>query len=130
MHVAATRYLPELTMRDGIGAFPYSEPYVVGRAHSTSRFVSGRDIGDELRYILDRRQGKVFPGNLLRRPSILLNPWALRDTDTDIVDAARGEDDGIRRGAGTICALSPGPAIENGRWRGERFRACGGRAGR
>ncbi len=65
---------------------------MIGRAHSTSRYLSGRDIGDELRYILDRRQGRIFPGNMLRRPSILLNPWAIRDTDTDIVDAKAGED--------------------------------------
>lgn len=92
VHVAATRYLPEFTMRHDIGSFPHADPFVIARAHSTSRYLSGRDIGDELRYILDRRQGKVFPGNMLSRPSILLNPWALRDTDTDIVDAKAGED--------------------------------------
>ncbi|MFT4548851.1 MAG: hypothetical protein ACI9MB_002804, partial [Verrucomicrobiales bacterium] len=91
VHVAATRYLSEFSFRDDIGTFPYSNPYVIARAHSTSRFISGRDIGDELRYILDRRQGKTFPGNMLRRPSILLNPWAIRDTDTEIVDAQAGE---------------------------------------
>ena len=92
VHVAATRYLEDFTMPVGLGEFPYLEPLVVTRGHTTSRYLSGRDIGDELRYILDRRQGKVFPGNLLRRPSILLNPWAIRDTDTDIVDAKKGEE--------------------------------------
>ena len=116
VHVAATRYLPEFSMREDIGGFPYANPFVIGRAHSSSRYLSGRDIGDELRYILDRRQGKVFPGNMLRRPSILLNPWAIRDTDTDIVDAQDGEDyrpsaedQAASRGRGAMPALRRQP---------------------
>jgi len=92
IHVAATRYLPEYPMAENLGDFPYLEPLVVSRGHSTSRYLSGRDIGDELRYILDRRHGKIYPGNMLTRPAILLNPWALRDTDTGIIDAAAGEE--------------------------------------
>ncbi|MCB9880235.1 MAG: hypothetical protein H6832_00150 [Planctomycetes bacterium] len=47
-----------------------------------STYHSERPIGDEYRYILDRRYSKKYPGNMLRRPGILLNPWALEETET------------------------------------------------
>jgi len=48
-----------------------------------SSYVSGRDLGDRLRYILDRRQEGARTGNMLQRPSLLLNPWSVSETDTD-----------------------------------------------
>ncbi|MGB0775101.1 MAG: hypothetical protein ACPGUY_04600, partial [Akkermansiaceae bacterium] len=36
--------------------------------------VNGRTLSDEYRYILERRQAKHFPGNMLERPSLLLHP--------------------------------------------------------
>ena len=44
--------------------------------------VSAEVFGDEQRYILERRYAKKFPGNMLERPSLLLNPWAIRSTET------------------------------------------------
>ncbi|MEM7392519.1 MAG: hypothetical protein AAF492_09225, partial [Verrucomicrobiota bacterium] len=41
----------------------------------------GRKIGDEYRYILDRKYAKKYPGNMLKRPGLLLNPWAIRKTE-------------------------------------------------
>ena len=46
-----------------------------------SLFAAGRDIGDEYRYILERRYSKIFPGNMLARPGLILNPWEVRSTD-------------------------------------------------
>ena len=45
-----------------------------------SHYIEGRSIGDEYRYILDRKYAKKYPGNMLARPSLLLNPWPLRKT--------------------------------------------------
>ncbi|MFT7463188.1 MAG: hypothetical protein ACI9EF_001532, partial [Pseudohongiellaceae bacterium] len=42
-----------------------------------SAFVAGRQLSDEVRYIHERRFATTFPGNMLRRPSLLLNPWAM-----------------------------------------------------
>ena len=50
-------------------------------------YLSGRDIGDEYRYILDRRSAKRYPNLLLDKPSLLLNPWARRTTTTDVAHA-------------------------------------------
>ncbi|MCA9718917.1 MAG: hypothetical protein KC468_29890, partial [Myxococcales bacterium] len=56
-----------------------------------SEFQAGRDIGDEYRYILERRSAqRRYPGNLLARPQLLLDPWAVRGTDTQVAAAASG----------------------------------------
>ena len=51
-------------------------------AEGKSAYVSGRDLGDKLRYILDRRHEPGRIGNMLERPSLLLNPWTTSETDT------------------------------------------------
>ena len=53
-------------------------------------YVSGRELGDEYRYVLERRGAKRFPGLLVDRPSLLLNPWARRTTTTDVASARPG----------------------------------------
>ena len=69
LHVFGTRYLPAFKafadlgkVRDaGLeGAFPLS---------AESIYLAGRNIGDEYRYVLDRRNQKKFPGNMLARPA-------------------------------------------------------------
>ena len=55
-----------------------------------SHYLSGRSISDEYRYILTRRSGKVYAGNMLERPGLLLNPWVLRTTKTIISDGLGG----------------------------------------
>ena len=79
VHVIASRFMPS------------HDAFTLGQTHQPrlgvetwqpikSLFVSGRDIGDEYRYILDRQVAKKFPGNSLERPGLLLNPWDTRDT--------------------------------------------------
>ena len=50
---------------------------------SPNLFAAGRAIGDEYRYILERRYAKLFPGNMLPRPGLILNPWEVRSTDLE-----------------------------------------------
>ncbi|HVY62735.1 MAG TPA: hypothetical protein VHF22_13840, partial [Planctomycetota bacterium] len=89
VHVVATRFRPAYSMYDRLGG-PAPEPEAVRVGKDESFYVSGRDIGDEYRYILERRYAKKFPGNMLARPSLLLNPWALRDTDAGIENVGEG----------------------------------------
>ncbi len=56
-----------------------------------SLYVSGRKLGDEYRYIIDRKYAAKHPGNMLERPSLLLSPWAVRTTETGTQQAATGE---------------------------------------
>ena len=58
------------------------------------QYVAGRDIGEEYQYIIDRQYAEKFPGNMLERPSLLLNPWALRSTESSTQQAAKGDEFG------------------------------------
>ena len=82
VHVIATRFLPGF---DPFSSLSGSQRpgLITGRArYLPSLYISGRNLGDELRYILERRYAQKFPGNMLTRPELLLNPWAVRDTET------------------------------------------------
>lgn len=88
VHAIATAFAPKLVQpvptRFGRGA---------GRRADRARaalYVSGRDIGDEYRYVLERRGARRHPGLLLERPTLLLNPWARRTTTTDVALARAG----------------------------------------
>jgi len=61
-----------------------------------SAYQSGRTIGEEYEYILRRKYQTKFPGNMLTRPSLLLNPWAVRETSNQAQDAKAGNDFGRR----------------------------------
>ena len=56
-----------------------------------SDYISGRDLGDKLRYVLDRRQAPPRIGNMLDKPSMLLSPWSTTETDTREITFADGE---------------------------------------
>ncbi len=88
VHVLATRYLPayDAFARLGFSGAPglRQQPWQVAQTF----YESGRDIGDEYRYILDRKVATKFPGNLLERPGLLLNPWALRSTEAELEQLA------------------------------------------
>jgi hypothetical protein len=60
-------------------------------AQAPARYVSGRALGDELRYVLERRYATAFPGVMAQRPSLLLNPWETRRTETEKQQAQQGE---------------------------------------
>lgn len=55
---------------------------VIARAETD--YHSGRSISDEYRYVLERRFAKAYPGNMLERPGLLLNPWATDETNSVI----------------------------------------------
>ncbi|MBI1851102.1 MAG: hypothetical protein HYR85_12230, partial [Planctomycetes bacterium] len=80
VHVFATRYLEPYDPFDRLRtAVPSARPDV-SVAHPESTYAAGREIGDEYRYILERRYAKKYPGNLLHRPGLILNPWDLAES--------------------------------------------------
>ena len=91
VHVFATRYLPEYSAFALLGAIPLPEGEVIQRVKTDSAYLAGRNIGDEYRYILDRKYAPKLPGNMLTRPGLLLNPWAVSKTETGEQAVAAGE---------------------------------------
>ena len=97
VHVQASRYVLEQSFYRQLAPRPVGlDTYAVALPESV--YLSGRDIGDEYRYILDRRYARKFPGNMLQRPGLLLNPFS--------VDAARNENAG--RGGGARYGICSG----------------------
>jgi hypothetical protein len=82
VHVFATRFMPAYPLYGSLGRVHVPESESITRAVQECVYLSGRDIGDEYRYILERKYARKFPGNMLKRPSLLLNPWAVRKTET------------------------------------------------
>ena len=92
VHVFATRYCPAYAPYGNLAKVGDAEPAWRELEKLDSLYAAGRNLGDEYRYIIDRKYAKKFPGNMLDRPSLLLNPWAVRGTETAKQEAAAGED--------------------------------------
>eukprot|EP00456_Euglypha_rotunda_P016433 TRINITY_DN1542_c1_g1_i2.p1 TRINITY_DN1542_c1_g1~~TRINITY_DN1542_c1_g1_i2.p1 ORF type:complete len:2121 (+),score=552.63 TRINITY_DN1542_c1_g1_i2:3010-9372(+) len=91
VHVFATRYVPGYGLYEHLSRVRGPEPYMFSQTPRESVYLTGRNIGDEYRYIIDRKYANKFPGNMLDRPSLLLNPWAVRETQTGEQIAAGGD---------------------------------------
>jgi hypothetical protein len=109
VHVFATRYQPAYSAFANLGKVRDAELTGVVPARAESVYLTGRNIGDEYRYVLDRRTQRKRPGNMLERPSLLLNPWAVRTTETGEQLAQGG--DHFREGGGFAPPVNiPAPA--------------------
>ncbi len=90
VHVIGTRYYPSRSMGQALSRISGRGLGNVAPSPIVSDYISGRDIGDEYRYILERKSHPKYPGNMLDRPGLLLNPWAVQKTDTTIDNASAG----------------------------------------
>ncbi len=105
VHVVATLFRPSSALPRTLDRAPRPRlTRVVPAVHS--HYVSGREIGEEVRYIQERRSAARRPGVLLEKPSLLLNPWARRTTSTARQTAA----DGGNYGASPPRMAAPAPA--------------------
>ena len=91
VHVLSTHFQPAFSGYSQFAALRGLLPLHASVRPRRSLYSGERTIGDEYDYILRRQAATKFPGNMLERPSLLLNPWALRSTDTSNQDAKGGE---------------------------------------
>ncbi|MFM8930997.1 MAG: hypothetical protein ACKOS8_03840, partial [Gemmataceae bacterium] len=89
-HVLATRYVPDRGAYEALSGIRPAPLDAVNLSEQQSAYVTGRDIGDEYRYVLDRRTQAKFAGVMMERPSLLVNPWSIRSTETGVQEAAEG----------------------------------------
>jgi hypothetical protein len=106
VHVAASRFDPGNGLFGGLGGFTRFGAASGTPARHPNLYSAGREIGDEYRYILERRYAKLFPGNMLTRPGLLLNPWEIRSTDLDELAQLAGEGAAMTRG-GAAGGMAP-----------------------
>ncbi|HNR99322.1 MAG TPA: hypothetical protein PKX48_12155 [Planctomycetota bacterium] len=96
VHIFGTRYAPEYPLYADMNATAPPAPFAITHLRPETLYVTERDIGDEYRYILERKYARKYPGVMLARPSLLLSPWAVRSTETG-VQVARGGGEFARR---------------------------------
>ncbi|MED6334886.1 MAG: hypothetical protein VYE81_05750 [Planctomycetota bacterium] len=111
VHVLANRYASPY---DGVGGLRFQSnrgPQRHRVARAVTDYQSGRTISDEYRYVLERRYAEVFPGNMLDRPGVLLNPWAV-NVQADVIGIGGGGGGrfGGRKGERRRKGASGGPA--------------------
>ncbi|MEQ1570965.1 MAG: hypothetical protein ABMA64_35375, partial [Myxococcota bacterium] len=82
VHVVWLPLWPAHGFSPDLGVEPPPDPPSVRIDPPDARYVGGRDIGDEARYVLDRRTAPRRAGTMLERPSLLLNPYAVGATTT------------------------------------------------
>jgi hypothetical protein len=89
----------------GSAALPFAPalPDNLTTGFHTCGYLTDRRLGDEMRYILDRRAAITYPGSLLPRPGLLLNRWT-PDTIVETLPPLDDGGDGASRGNGTFGA--------------------------
>ncbi len=110
VHVFAARYVPTFDPHQQLALGRSTGLEVESVLPPDCSYEAGRRISDEYRYILERRLAKVFPGNMLGRPGLILNPWAVDESTADTLakSGAEGGQFGGARGG----RRSRGPADE------------------
>jgi len=109
VHFAASRFEPGSGIYGGLGGFKRFGAASGIPARNPNLYSAGREIGDEYRYILERRHAKIFPGNMLTRPGLLLNPWEIRSTDLDDLSQQEGQSASMTRGGAAGAMNNPVP---------------------
>ncbi len=116
--VRAARYA------DNGNAFPYGLGFTAPTQRRVDpppvQLVSGRNIGDEFRYVLERRFREIFAGSLLERPGLILNPWELRETSADREQLRANQ--AYRRGRAAMPEAAAAKAVMSARQRAEMRR--------
>lgn len=91
VHVLATRFKPEQTLFQRLSVGDVTRVPVRSMTPSSARYANSREVGDEYRYVVERRFANTYPGNMLDRPSLLLNPWAVKETEAEQAPASASE---------------------------------------
>jgi hypothetical protein len=74
-----SRFLHAWDSGEALQPFAPPQPKVLFPGFTGFAFQEDSRIGDEMRYILDRRAAKTFPGSMLPRPGLLVNRWSQDD---------------------------------------------------
>ncbi|MFT7618480.1 MAG: hypothetical protein ACI97A_002123 [Planctomycetota bacterium] len=109
VHVLATHYLPANRPDSSLAVGGNRSVQQRTLEQAENSYNSGLVISDEYRYILDRRFAQKFPGNMLKRPEILLNPWSV-DSANEVIGLGGGAGGrfGGRRGGSSAGGAAPG----------------------
>lgn len=94
VHVYASHFVPAFDAFSTFSEIRENDLVASSKPSQRSYFMAGRTLGDELKYVLERAYATKYPGSMLDRPTLLLNSWPIRTTETTTQSAQRGEDFG------------------------------------
>ncbi len=98
IHILGTRFFNEdLSNLYNLNPYPSNGGAAVHDA--MAKYSSGRRLSDELRYIMERKLADKYPGNMLKRPSLLIKPLEFGKTTTkekSFKGGGKWEDDALQ----------------------------------
>ncbi|KAK5583421.1 hypothetical protein RB653_005014 [Dictyostelium firmibasis] len=81
VHVFSSYFEPTNSLDASLSLTNGSLSYQEYSVKPKSLYFNGRSLGDEVNYILNRKTTKkLLPGNSLKKPSILVQPWSIGKT--------------------------------------------------
>lgn len=89
VHVVAHRFADRRSLGASLRG-PIAGPRRDTHALPEATYLTGRELSDEMRYVLDRQRSRRFPGNPLARPSLLMHRWSIRETLTGRTEGKAG----------------------------------------
>ena len=109
-----SRFLHSWDSGEALQPFAPPMPNVLLPGFTGFSFQEASRLGDEMRYILERRAAKTFPGSMLPRPGLLANRWSEDDiVQTRQNPASGGGGFGSGSGAGSRGLRAPAPIPES-----------------
>eukprot|EP00005_Dracoamoeba_jomungandri_P005861 CAMPEP_0174259848 /NCGR_PEP_ID=MMETSP0439-20130205/8626_1 /TAXON_ID=0 /ORGANISM="Stereomyxa ramosa, Strain Chinc5" /LENGTH=2151 /DNA_ID=CAMNT_0015343913 /DNA_START=9 /DNA_END=6464 /DNA_ORIENTATION=- len=94
VHVVCSQFYPSLKLADNLRkTLPQSPNWTLTRPRTT-RFATGRQLGDEQRYIIDRKYVKKYAGCMLDPPTLQVHPWIKQEVGLSQGFAQQGDEFG------------------------------------
>jgi len=81
--LAGRRFFHDWPAGNALQPFADPEPDTLVPSFTGNAFLETSRLSDEVRYILERRAAKTYPGSLLPRPGLLVNRWSEEDLVQD-----------------------------------------------
>ncbi|MEM7473905.1 MAG: hypothetical protein AAF483_02875 [Planctomycetota bacterium] len=115
LHVLADSFYPESQAGQDLH-MPTSPLMSRSRKPLESFYIDSLRLDEEYSYILNRKNSKKYPGNLLPQPTLLIHPWEISTTENNRNDAKKGEQFGGRANDAPMAA-APDAEAESRRQR-------------
>ena len=93
VHIDFIHYRPNYKdLKDMIEEVNLSDYEKIKSCQKTNIYLNDKILSDEMQYILDRKEYEANFGNSLEKPSLLMKPQFIRDTQTEIIQGEEGQD--------------------------------------
>lgn len=98
IHLIGSRFIHPWNDPSQLVPFSPSSAPIVTPGFIACSYLSERQLDEEMRYILDRRAEKTYPGAMLPRAGLLTQRWSKNDIETEHLDLLEGHDGSLSGG--------------------------------